>query len=175
MTQFSTTSVTAEFDGRRERKFTPITKYHFQLMLSVMLLTLLFVVYQTQFGTPSTEAISPIIDKADLVIRDDSNGDILVTVIRDKQASDATEINQVLRFSGEQGFLRGTLRALARDRRMRNLTSQAPFELALHADGRLSITDTLTAKGIDLQAFGADNAAIFADILSTSTKQQSTQ
>ena len=63
---------------------------------------------------------------------------------------------------GEQGFLRGVLRGLARDRRMNAVGSAPPFVLSLHDDGRLTIHDPDTGQRIDLASFGPDNAAVFA-------------
>ena len=40
---------------------------------------------------------------------------------------------------GEQGFLRGSLRALARERQRNGLGPQAPFELTGHVDGRITL------------------------------------
>jgi putative photosynthetic complex assembly protein len=66
---------------------------------------------------------------------------------------------------GEQGFLRGSLRALARERRMRDVGAQPPFELAARADGRLTLMDTATGARLDLESFGPTNAAVFARLL----------
>jgi putative photosynthetic complex assembly protein len=70
---------------------------------------------------------------------------------------------------GEQGFLRGSLRALARERRMRDVGAQPPFELAARADGRLTLMDTATGARIDLESFGPTNAAVFARLLTLNT------
>jgi putative photosynthetic complex assembly protein len=69
---------------------------------------------------------------------------------------------------GEQGFLRGTLRALVRERRQRGLTEQAALLLTARADGRLVLSDPATGAHIDLQSFGPDNAAVFARWLPSS-------
>jgi putative photosynthetic complex assembly protein len=66
---------------------------------------------------------------------------------------------------GEQGFLRGALRALARERRMHALGPQAPFELIARADGRLTLVDTATGARLDLESFGPTNAGVFARLL----------
>ena len=66
---------------------------------------------------------------------------------------------------GEQGFLRGTLRSLARYRRMDGLSSAAPFHIAAYADGRITIDDPSTKQHIELEAFGPTNAAVFARLL----------
>ncbi len=78
---------------------------------------------------------------------------------------DAASGRLIDRVQGEQGFLRGTLRALARERRMREIGPQAPFELAARADGRLTLTDPSTGARLDLDAFGPTNAAVFARLL----------
>jgi len=66
---------------------------------------------------------------------------------------------------GEQGFVRGALRALTRERRMREIGPQPPFELAARADGRLTLTDPATGARIDLESFGPTNAGVFARLL----------
>ena len=63
---------------------------------------------------------------------------------------------------GEQGFLRGTLRAVVRERKLRGLVSDAPLQLIARADGRLTLTDPATGSRIDLESFGPTNAAVFA-------------
>jgi putative photosynthetic complex assembly protein len=72
---------------------------------------------------------------------------------------------EVERVQGEAGFLRGALRALARERRMRNLGSEAAFDLIARADGRLTLSDPATGERIDLESFGHTNSAAFARLL----------
>jgi putative photosynthetic complex assembly protein len=63
---------------------------------------------------------------------------------------------------GEQGFVRGTLRGLVRERKLRGLVADVPLQLIARADGRLTLLDPLTAQRIDLESFGPTNAAVFA-------------
>lgn len=63
---------------------------------------------------------------------------------------------------GEQGFLRGALRGLARERWRRGLGAEQPFELVARTDGRLTLLDPATGERIDLESFGPDNAGVFA-------------
>jgi putative photosynthetic complex assembly protein len=63
---------------------------------------------------------------------------------------------------GEQGFLRGTLRGLARERRRRGIGSAEPLLLTAFADGRLALSDPTTDQRIDLESFGPSNAAVYA-------------
>lgn len=72
---------------------------------------------------------------------------------------------QVAVFQGEQGFLRGALRGLARMRKMDGLDDAAPFRLVAWANGRLTLTDQATGQRIDLEAFGPTNAGVFAQLL----------
>ena len=64
--------------------------------------------------------------------------------------------------TGEQGFLRGTLRGLARERKRANLGPEQNFQLIGRADGRLTLADPATGQRIDLESFGPTNAAVFA-------------
>ncbi len=88
---------------------------------------------------------------------DAPDGGIVVT--------DATSGAVAARISGEQGFLRGTLRALARERRRSGADAGPPFELSARADGRLTLADPVTRQRIDLESFGPTNAAVFARLL----------
>jgi putative photosynthetic complex assembly protein len=63
---------------------------------------------------------------------------------------------------GEQGFVRGVLRALSRERHSRGIGSAPPFHLTAHADGRVRLTDPATGERIDLDSFGPTNTAEFA-------------
>jgi len=66
---------------------------------------------------------------------------------------------------GEQGFVRGVLRALSRERHSRGIGSQPPFKLVAHVDGRITLTDPATGERIDLGSFGPSNTAEFARFL----------
>jgi len=68
---------------------------------------------------------------------------------------------------GADGFMRATLRGLARERRRNGLGQEVPFELALHADGSLTLVDPTTSRRIQLQAFGPSNSGAFARLLNT--------
>jgi putative photosynthetic complex assembly protein len=71
---------------------------------------------------------------------------------------------------GEQGFLRGALRSLVRERRRRGGDASAPFTLIGRADGRLTLADATTGQRIDLESFGPTNAAVFARWLTPGEK-----
>jgi putative photosynthetic complex assembly protein len=66
---------------------------------------------------------------------------------------------------GEAGFLRGTLRGFARTRHEAGIGQAPSMTLTAYADGRLVLYDPSTKRQVDLEAFGADNEAVFARFL----------
>lgn len=103
---------------------------------------------------PETQAVA----MRDLRFADRPNG--AVAVYAEPGARLITEVEP-----GAGGFLRGTLRALVRERRQRGLTDDAPFRLARAADGTLILGDPATGRRIVLGAFGPTNAGVFAGLL----------
>ena len=63
------------------------------------------------------------------------------------------------------GFVRGLLRGLGRERRMKNVGKAVPYRLEEWPNGQLSITDMGTGRSIELTAFGPDNRAAMAALL----------
>ncbi len=63
------------------------------------------------------------------------------------------------------GFLRGTMRGLARERKRQGIGAQIPFQLIGRADGRLTLLDPATGRSVDLGSFGPTNAAAFARLM----------
>jgi putative photosynthetic complex assembly protein len=66
---------------------------------------------------------------------------------------------------GEQGFVRGALRALTRERHARDIGSKQPFKLTARVDGRLTLTDPSTGQRVDLESFGPTNSGEFLRFL----------
>lgn len=81
------------------------------------------------------------------------------------QVIDANTGADVHNFQGEQGFVRGTLRALVRDRRLQGFGADQPFELIAHDAGRLSLRDPATGSTIALESFGSKNIGVFARLM----------
>jgi len=78
---------------------------------------------------------------------------------------DASSGQTIAMLQGEQGFVRGALRALARERRSRELGPEVPFKLIAQSDGRLTLLDPATGQRIDLESFGPTNSGEFARLL----------
>jgi len=73
-----------------------------------------------------------------------------------------TSSNQVIHVvTGEAGFVRGILRTIARERRIRGLGKDEPVRLMSFKDGRLVLHDPLTNTQIELESFGSMNVESF--------------
>ena len=131
---------------------------HIALVLGlVMLATLILVAVVRYSGVDIRYADSPSQQVRLLRFADMDNGDIGVV-----NAQDGSEL---ARFSGEQGFMRGALRAMARERKRRDIGPMVPFELHARTDGRLTLIDPATHMRLDLESFGPTNAGLFAQLL----------
>jgi putative photosynthetic complex assembly protein len=97
-----------------------------------------------------------------LQLRFEDRADGSIAVINYKTGQ---EIDSV---QGEAGFVRGTLRGLAQERKRRGLDSGPPFELIYRADGRLTLSDTATGRMLDLESFGPSNAGTFFKLFNAS-------
>jgi len=82
---------------------------------------------------------------------------------------------RVAELQGEQGFVRGALRALTRERYARDIGSKQPFKLTARVDGRLTLTDPSTGRRIDLESFGPTNSGVFLRFLESPEKSASTK
>ena len=131
---------------------------HIALVLGlVMLATLILVAVVRYSGVDIRYADSPSQQVRLLRFADMDNGDIGVI-----NAQDGSEL---ARFSGEQGFMRGALRAMARERKRHDIGPMVPFELHARTDGRLTLIDPATHMRLDLESFGPTNAGLFAQLL----------
>lgn len=127
-----------------------------RLMGVLLLLVLLAVGWQRWAGPDIRTPNGELLWERSLRFDDSPNGDIVVL--------DAASATEVARFSGEQGFVRGVLRALARERMRQGLGAGPAFVLSGHSSGRLLLRDPATGERIHLDAFGPHNAAAFAQL-----------
>ena len=108
--------------------------------------------------TASPEPDSTRVESITLRFEDRPNGGIAILSAKDGS------IIEVLP-PQSNGFIRGALRGLVRERKQEDLGNAAPFTLTRWTDGRLSLTDTATDQRIYLDAFGRTNRNAFAEIL----------
>lgn len=83
---------------------------------------------------------------------------------------DAARRQRIALIEGQAGFVRGTLRGLARERRRAGIGADRPFELVARADGRLTLIDPATGRRVDLESFGPTNAGEFARLLAPAAR-----
>ncbi len=98
----------------------------------------------------------PVVTQA---LRFEDRPDGSIAVLR---ASDNRLVDTI---TGQSGFVRGTLRGLARERKRQGVGDGPPFELIGRADGRLTLHDPATGRIVDLESFGPVNAGEFARLL----------
>ena len=109
------------------------------------------------YAPPQQQASLPV-TSADLLVVDGPRGRIDVLEAR-------TQATLAVYESGEGSFLRGILRSLVRERRVRHLDPGGAFTLALLDNGSLVISDPETGYWMALEAFGIDNRRLFAELL----------
>ena len=105
-------------------------------------------------ASPDIEALERRLLRFD----DGANGTVIVTNAADGRVVDVLP-------SGSNGFVRGLMRGLARERKSKSIDSAPPFELTRWSDGRLSRSDPATGRFVALNAFGGTNVAAFGRFL----------
>jgi putative photosynthetic complex assembly protein len=114
---------------------------------------------------PAKPPVSAPVAQLDLRFEDRADGAVLIYSPETNQLVDTLA-------PGTNGFVRGVLRGLVRERRADHIGPTPPFRLTRWADGRLSLDDPSTGRHVDLEVFGPTNAGAFADILIASTQSK---
>jgi putative photosynthetic complex assembly protein len=133
------------------------------LLAAAAVSSLLLVAGARWSNTPVQQFDVPVVHSRALQFEDTASGAVAV---RDAQTG-----AQIALFEGEQGFLRGVLRAMARERKLRNAERHATLLLQNHADGSLSLFDATTGERINLESFGHTQRATFARLQDASAVQ----
>ncbi len=127
------------------------------LLLSATLL--LVSMNEVTDSRPTSQTVDQLAFR-DLRFEDGPDGSIVVYDVA------AGELIETVAAGGD-GFVRATLRGLARDRKIAGLGPEAPFRLAAWADGRLTLEDPVTGRFVELTGFGQTNAHAFGRLLAT--------
>ena len=123
------------------------------LIADVIIIVLLLVFINSRDLSTVREPDASPVKVLQLRFEDRPDGSIAVIDYKSGKQIDAVQ--------GEAGFVRGSLRGLAQERKRRGLDSGPPFELIYRADGRLTLSDTATGRLVDLESFGPTNASTF--------------
>jgi putative photosynthetic complex assembly protein len=98
------------------------------------------------------------LESRQLLFRDEANGGISVT-----DAKTGVLVADVR--PGTNGFLRGAMRGLARERRRAGFDLSIPFEVSRWSNGHITLFDPALGRQVNLAAFGPTNAGVFAEYL----------
>ncbi|MGC8523305.1 MAG: photosynthetic complex assembly protein PuhC [Acidibrevibacterium sp.] len=124
----------------------------------VLAATIVFAVIGRLHGFAAPPPGEPIERSALIRFADQPDGAIAVSA-----ASDGHVIAMIAPRSND--FLRATIHSLAYGRALSHLGPDLPFRLTMWRSGRFTLEDPATGWHIDLEAFGATNAAAFVPLL----------
>jgi putative photosynthetic complex assembly protein len=137
------------------------------VLLGMALSALLLVAVARWSGARVEQFDAPVTTSRALRFEDAPGGAVAVL--------DAASGAEITRLEGEQGFVRGVLRAMARERKRRDLDRHLPLLLQSHADGSLTLLDAATGERINLESFGPTQRASFAALQTAEPKASKTQ
>jgi putative photosynthetic complex assembly protein len=109
-------------------------------------------------GGDGAEPAPAALQSRDLFFEDRTDGGIDVRDARDRRVVEVIA-------AGTNGFLRGALRGLARERKRHGLGAEIPFRVAVRSDAHLVLEDPATRRRVDLGSFGPANSGAFARLL----------
>ncbi len=105
----------------------------------------------------AAQQVAPAISR-NLRFTDRADGAVVVT------DADTGAVASIIPY-GEGGFVRASLRRLAKARAAAGVGAEPPFRLVRWDNGALSLTDPQTGKSAEIIGFGADHSAAFAAML----------
>jgi putative photosynthetic complex assembly protein len=129
----------------------------FAILAGVVALALFIVISERLTAPFKASQIAPVAQSMELRFVDGPKGEVQVVRHRDNAL--------VSEFVGQASFVRTVLRTLVHERLRQRIGPEQPFRLSLLKDGRLTLIDPTTERGIELEAFGVTNAAQFAALL----------
>jgi putative photosynthetic complex assembly protein len=142
-----------------DRKAPPFPRNTLIILGSVVLLAIMTAAAGRISGTANSKpTTAPVVSRA-LLFRDLPDGGVAVF--------DATNTSAPISIVAPEtnGFLRATMRGLARQRLREDVDREIPFRLTEWADGRLTLEDPTTGRSVEMEAFGITNEQVFADLL----------
>jgi putative photosynthetic complex assembly protein len=140
-------------------KKAPFPRVILAVVGSVMALTIVAAAVGRMTGAANSAPTSTVVASRELLFRDLPTGGVAVY--------DATDVSAPIDMIAPEtnGFLRATMRGLARQRMRQDADREVPFRLTGWADGRLTLEDPTTGRKVEMEAFGITNEAVFAHLL----------
>ena len=135
----------------------------------VLVATTLAMTALVRFGVLDREAVPATVRSAahvapaetrELIFADRADGAVVV-----RDAATGATVEVLIDGIPGNGFVRGVMRGMARERRSHGIGMAPPFELTLWRNNTLTLTDKSTGRSIEMGSFGADNRAAFAALL----------
>lgn len=133
-------------------------------MWGLVLFTIAVVALWRLSGLDQRAQYDGSIASRDIAVHDGNDGSVLLIDATTGKSIDTLE-------PGTSGFVRATLRGLARERRLAGVGPEKPFRLTHWRDGHLTLDDLATGRRIDLGAFGITNAQAFARLMQSRLTQ----
>jgi putative photosynthetic complex assembly protein len=110
-------------------------------------------------GAANSDPAGPMVASRELLFKDQPNGGVAVFDAAHPSAPIAIVAPET------NGFLRATMRGLARQRLRQDADRDVPFRLTEWQDGRLTLEDPTTGRRVEMEAFGITNESAFAALL----------
>jgi putative photosynthetic complex assembly protein len=143
----------------QNRKPPPFPRNTLIIAGTVVLLSIMTAAAGRITGAANSAPTAAPVAARDLLFRDRPDGSVAVF--------DATNISVPIDIiaPATNGFLRATMRGLARQRMRQDADREIPFHLTEWADGRLTLEDPTTGRRVEMEAFGVSNEEVFAGLL----------
>ena len=143
----------------KDQKYVPFPPNVLIVLGTVMVLSILLAGFGHARGHSDSAPTAAPLSARDLLFRDRPDGSVLVYDVKD------TTVPIDVVAPATNGFLRATMRGLARQRLRQDADREVPFRLTRWADGRLTLEDPTTGRRVEMEAFGIDNEKVFAALL----------
>lgn len=143
----------------QNRKPPPFPRDTLIIAGTVVLLSIMTAAAGRMTGAANSAPTAAPVAARDLLFRDRPDGSVAVF--------DATNPAKPIDIfaPATNGFLRATMRGLARQRLRQDADREVPFHLTEWADGRLTLEDPTTGRMVEMEAFGITNEEVFAGLL----------
>jgi putative photosynthetic complex assembly protein len=126
---------------------------------TVVALTIMTAAIGRLTGAADSSPTAAAVASRELLFRDRPDGGVAIY--------DASDTSAPISIAAPEtnGFLRATMRGLARQRIRQDASHDIPFRLTEWADGRLTLVDPTTGRRVEMEAFGMSNEEVFAKLL----------